>query len=446
MTIRYVRSGAAGSNNGTSWANAFTTMTTALAAGAAGDTYYVSEDHAESTAGAVTLVFNGTQSTPDNVICVNHAGSVPPVSADLRTTGQITTTGTNSITLGNGYAYIYGVKFNNSTGSSSATMFIGAGLSLPTGIRLENCQLNLLNTATGGRVSIGATNAAGVELIELINTTVSFGNVSQAVLIGSGVVIRGNANTFVQGATIPTSLFAQSGAAPVVLLEGLDLSNVPSGHNLVNGNANSGGRFVFANCKLAASVTISSVSPLSTACFVDLVNCDSAATGYRQERYTAAGTLSTETTNTRIGGANDSVQTISWKCITTANTSRANPLDLFAIDIWNAKTGQTVNVNLEVLNDGVTLQNTDIYAEAYYLGDSGDPGASRISSQPADPLAAGTNLTSSSATWTTTGLTTPIAQKITLSFTPLLAGYVRVYVRILRPSKTIWVDPAAYFS
>ena len=47
MAIYYVYSGAGGSNNGSSWANAFTTLTTAFATEVAGDTLYVAHDHAE---------------------------------------------------------------------------------------------------------------------------------------------------------------------------------------------------------------------------------------------------------------------------------------------------------------------------------------------------------------------------------------------------------------
>ena len=47
MAIYYVYSGAGGSNNGSSWANAFTTLTTAFVTEVAGDTLYVAHDHVE---------------------------------------------------------------------------------------------------------------------------------------------------------------------------------------------------------------------------------------------------------------------------------------------------------------------------------------------------------------------------------------------------------------
>ena len=64
MAIYYVWSGAGGSANGSSWANAFTTLTMAFATEVAGDTLYVAHDHAESTASCADadVVGHGRQS------------------------------------------------------------------------------------------------------------------------------------------------------------------------------------------------------------------------------------------------------------------------------------------------------------------------------------------------------------------------------------------------
>jgi len=89
MASYYIWSGATGSANGTSWANAYTTLTTAFSGKVAGDVFYVAQDHLEATAAAVTLTTAGTSANPSKVICVDRAGSVPPVSADRRTTAQV---------------------------------------------------------------------------------------------------------------------------------------------------------------------------------------------------------------------------------------------------------------------------------------------------------------------------------------------------------------------
>ena len=89
MANLYCWSGATGTASGAIWANAKTTLAAALVTEVAGDTIFVAHDHVETTAGALTLTSNGTLANPTKVICVNRAGSVPPVSGDRRDTAQI---------------------------------------------------------------------------------------------------------------------------------------------------------------------------------------------------------------------------------------------------------------------------------------------------------------------------------------------------------------------
>jgi hypothetical protein len=60
MANVYVYSGAAGAGTGADWTNAYTTLTAALAAKAAGDDFWVAHDHAETQASALTLTSPGT--------------------------------------------------------------------------------------------------------------------------------------------------------------------------------------------------------------------------------------------------------------------------------------------------------------------------------------------------------------------------------------------------
>jgi hypothetical protein len=48
--------------------------------------------------------------------------------------------------------------------------------------------------------------------------------------------------------------------------------------------------------------------------------------------------------------------------------------------------------------------------------------------------------TASTATWTTTGLTTPNTQKLEVTFTPQKKGLVQARVVLAKASKTIYVD------
>src|SRR5262245_7581706 len=123
MASYYVRSGASGANNGTSWTNAYTVLGTAMSGKAAGDTFYVSEDHAESVGSSQTYAL-GSVANPCRILCVNHSGSVPPVSADLRTTATITVTGSFNINL-NGIYLVHGITF---IASGSGNITFGGGV------------------------------------------------------------------------------------------------------------------------------------------------------------------------------------------------------------------------------------------------------------------------------------------------------------------------------
>jgi len=120
MANVYVRSLAGGAATGVDWANAYLTLDAAFAGGSAGDSFFVSEDHAQTQATTLTLTSPGTISNPCFIYCVNHAGTVPPVSADLRTTATISTTGVTA-QVHTGCAYYYGITFNCGTSGTAAS-------------------------------------------------------------------------------------------------------------------------------------------------------------------------------------------------------------------------------------------------------------------------------------------------------------------------------------
>jgi len=95
----YVWSGATGAGTGADWANAYVNLQTAFSGKTAGDVFYVAHDHVQTQASALALTSVGTEAAPSRVYCVDRAGSVPPVEADLRTTAQISTTVASAITL-----------------------------------------------------------------------------------------------------------------------------------------------------------------------------------------------------------------------------------------------------------------------------------------------------------------------------------------------------------
>lgn len=173
-----------------------------------------------------------------------------------------------------------------------------------------------------------------------------------------------------------------------------------------------------------------------------MYNCDSGDTNYRIWTEALAGSVVSETTIVRSGGASDGTTSLSWKMVSNANAEYPL-LQLESPEIvrWNETTGSSITVTVETITDNVTLTDDECWLEVQYLGTSGFPLGTFISDAKADVLATAANQTTSSETWTTTGLTTPVKQKLSVSFTPQEKGFIHAVVKLARASTTVYVCP-----
>lgn len=432
MANWYVYSGAAGTGTGVDWTNAMTTLSAALSAAAAGDDIYVAHDHAETGAVALTLSPPSSASATCRVMCVNRAGSVPPIAADLRTTGQITTTGASTIVI-SGSVYAYGLVFNAGTGTSAANFTPGnAGGNV---IELEACTINLLTTSANSQINVAGANNIKCRFR---NVVASFGNTGQGINpTGKFYWCNDPATAWVSG-TPPANLFSGvfSGSGETIL-EGLDLSGLSG----LCKQALSGGHIELWGCKIPAGWTVTPAMSALAADNIDFFGCASDGNPVNLRREHTAGVITTERTIVRNQGANDGLTSYSLKIVTTADARPTLPFRVFEIPVDNQVIGQAITRELHLLTDGVTLTNADIHAEVDYYGTSGSTQTSRLTTAPATPLTVGANLASSSVTWVTTGLTSPTKQKIALTFTPQVAGVYRIKLFVKKPSTTLWLDP-----
>jgi hypothetical protein len=424
MANVYVYSGAAGAGTGADWTNAYTTLAAACTAKAAGDTFFVAHDHAETQASAMTITSKGTETNPCRFYCVNRAGSVPPVSADLRTTATVTTTGNSNITM-NGTSYWSGMTFSCGTTAVSPNFFVNG-----TGNGFTNCKF--ATPATGGFSAIVLSAGGAVKTI-VENSTIAFGNTGHQLSV-SGILIWKNTSAAIQGATVPTSLFAST-ASGIIFLEGIDLSALGSGKSLVT----LPGKVLLKDCKLGASVSaVTGALTSDGGTYVRLIRTDSGDTNYRTESYDFFGTLTTETTVVRTGGATDGTTAISWKIVTTANSRWEYPFECLPISVWNETTGSAITVTIQgIWGGGAVPLNDEIWIDVEYLGTSGFPLASKATSTKADGLATGTNIAAGSGTWG--GSTTKFAMSATI--TPQEKGPLTIYVKAAKVSSTFYVDP-----
>lgn len=436
MTAYYVRSLAAGAGTGADWTNAYTTLTTAFSGKAAGDVFYVSEDHAESTAGAVTLSNPGTAASPCFIYCVDHTGTVPPVSADLRTTAQVITTANNILSTTSGISYWYGIIFSSGNGANSVNLAVGnANAAFQI---FDSCALRLGGTS-GGTLVLGRNGALNGRIV-LSNTTVQVAATGSVVLPGGSTTVWRNTTSAITGATLPTTLFSNT-ACGSTLIQGVDLSALGSGKTIVPAQSNSG-QYTFVDCKLGTSVTIAA-TPTSPLGFVDVVRADSGAVNYRDERYWYYGSQIVETGIVRTGGASDGVTPISWKLTATANSKWVFPFEAQLITIWNDRTTPITTLTIYgTTTGGGVPNNDDIWVEVEYLGSSLTPQGSFITTTKADNLAASvtTNNSADASTWGGGGAGNGF-KMVVPSFTPQMAGPFNIIVHVAAVSATYYVDP-----
>lgn len=389
MANYYVRSAAAGAGTGADWANAFTTLAAAFSGKAAGDVFFVADDHAETQASALALAAPGSTVNPCYIYCVDRAGSVPPVSADLRTTATISTTGTNSISF-SGFAvsvYYYGITFQSGTGAGATTFSIGAGHTT-----FKNCQFSKLSTGASQQ----AFNMFGQNTV-LDGTTLRFGAAGDRIRAG-GKTTWINTSAALVGAVVPTVLIDGTIAANTVFnMDCVDLSALGSGKTIVTAIA-SQALVTLKDCKLGASVVVAS-TPNDRLTQIVVSRSSSTGANYVEQLYAYEGTQVDETAIIRTGGASDGTTGKSRKITTTANAKWAFPFSTTPLAMWGDSTAAQTATLEGIWNAAALPNNDDIWLDLEYLSDAASGMGSFAAGTKADGLAAGTPLAASTQAW-----------------------------------------------
>lgn len=443
MTNIYVRStDGSDADNGTTWALAKAKLAGADAIDAAGDTIFVSQVHSETSAAAVSLTFAGTIASPTKLLCVNDAAE-PPTA--VSTGATIATTGASNLRI-SGSLYCQGLVFScGSAAANFASLWINfSGI----GIRqvYENCDFVQVDTHPSNVVMIGNQNGGEPTSTDLINCRFKLSNAAINYAIMGKLHINGG--SFISGTSTPSiGLFSmgQTSQACFALVENLDMTNLSSTVNLLTVGSTKSTKIIIRNCKLPASWTGS----LWTGSFsvptarAEMYNCDSGSTNYRLWIEDYAGSIKHETTIIKTGGASDGTTGLSWKMASNGNANESlGGLVSSEIVVWNDGTGSAISVTVDIVHDSVTaLTDAEVWLDVNYLGASGSPLGTNITDRRSTTLATAANQTTSAVTWTTTGLTNPNKQALSVTFTPQKKGWIQATVVLAKASKTIYVDP-----
>jgi len=427
---------------GTSWAAPFARLVAANSASwiAAGDTVFVSADHAETQTTSMTISGPGTVTNPVRVICVARPSSaIPPVAVDQTTGATVTTTTTGEITTSHSI-YVYGVGFSCGSGASgSLTLNLDSGQNFTM---LENCSLTLGSTTGTSRIITGtasASTSSGAVTI-LKNTNIVFGATTNSFLATHRLLWDGGTLS----GTAPTTLFLGAVTANIDV-RNVDLSTLAGSSTLVTlGTTAPGVTYNFTNCKLNAS--LSAVISGSVGSFqdggVDLVISDSSTNTSREEHYQYAGSVIADTTNYLTNGASDGTTHKSWKMVANSSAKYFHPLLAPDIFQWVGSTGShTFTLFLSTLTG--SLLDTEFGFDIEYMGSALTPKGTFDSSMAAI-TSSGTALSSDTQAWSgQSGIT---KMKVTKTVTLNRIGWVRITPRLVKASQTVWVDPLVVVS
>lgn len=437
-STRYLRStDGLDSDDASTWALAKATLAGASGIGSvdtAGDTIYISQVHAETASAVTTYTGAGTTSNPQKLICGNDAAE-PPTA--LATGAVITNTATSGVNNLNGSFYAYGIKWQ-----FAATLQPGGtGVNVDGFQFYENCTFDCTGAGSSGNIVTTQDNDAFK--ITFLNCSYKFANAANYIQISQSLEIKGG--SIVSGSATPNPLFKLPTDRTMLraTIDGMDLSNFASTLVLFSGSGVPAAKVVIRNCKLPASWTgtLTSAAPHIGQRF-EMRNCSSTGTNYAFWVEDYAGTIKHETTIIKTGGSTNGTTGFSMKMTSTANTTYpGNVLQSLDMEGWVDSTGSALTATIDIVHDSLTnLTDGEVWIEIEYMGSSSSPVATFLTDAKTDIMALAADQTTSSATWTTTGLTNPNKQKLNVTFTPQLKGPILARVMLAKASKTIYVD------
>lgn len=430
-------SGATGTGDGSSWANAYTTLQAVLTAqGVQPTRIFVASDHSELV--SANLTFPAVAAALYQLISCDRTSGFPPTVE--QSGASIGSTNSTNLTLQNSF-YSKGVFWragDNSAGTRNLAIDCSASNNL---VRIVGGGIDLKNTGAGSRVVFGTVATSRNTRFIFENAEIRFGSAGQGFNIQQAAIsIKDGA---LAGSAITEFIKAISSVAANVEVTGVDMSSAAASMNLVVSGSQGNGQIKFDKCKMPASWTgsVMATPPAQGALRVTAVNVDSASTNYRMQAVGFNGSMRQETTIVRTGGATDGATPVSWRMETGLQYYPLTSFESLPIEVWNATVGSPITVTAQVLTDGVTLTDADAWIEVGYFDQSGNPLGAIVSDEKPNQLAASADQASSSESWTTTGITTPIKQQLSVTFTPQKAGTIRAVVKLARSNTVMYVCP-----
>lgn len=433
MADYYVKAGAGNTNPFSSWAGAAAVISSISAIDAPGDRVFVSVSHTETVASS-SNAWAGTAAAPVLIASVLD-GAAPPSGVSAGAT--ITVTGTTF--AWSGFAYTKGLTFVFTSASSYSPMFNGSGASA---VQLfEDCNFFYTGVSSSSAIAFGTTAAGAGSETRLRNPWFRLASAGQFIQPGRSLQIQGGG--FAAGGASPNGVF-QLGAnnrPSILTVDGFDLSALAAAVNLVATIQEGSSFAVFRNIKLPPAWTGNLVTPgqMKPGTRVEMWNGDSAGTNYRLWIEAGQGSIKHSTAVYRSGATGGTPHSV----VMSTNANAAYPscaLEGPGFILGDAVVGSPTTLTVEVATDGVTLTDADCWLELMYMGSADSPLGAWASNIKVDLLAAAAPHPASAEAWVTAGLASPVRQKLSVTFTAQMAGYVVGRVCLAKPSTTVYVD------
>lgn len=417
---------------------------------AAGDTGYVGNHHAETQATSITVAMPGTLASPNLIICVDDTNVTPS-----ETTGAVANATAGSAFTLSGHGTVVGLEVNIGSGSSNnVNMNIATG---NTKIRLKNCRLIILSTGNSCRFAVGPTGTVAPAHVLFDNVSIR-GNAAGQGFDLCNVILDWNGGAFITGGTgISTSLFRVAEASTgktgcIVKANGLDMVLAPTAIVLIGACLGST-EFHLSNWKMPSgwTGTLFATTP-GVGVKATMYNCDAGDTNYRYWYHDYTGEIKSDIGNVMTSGMSDGVTSIGLRINSSANCKwPTHVLRSPTFAIRNSAITASKTATVHFIHDtavapgqgtGTSSAFTDaeVYLEGEYLGTTNFPLSLFVSDSPANLLATPADQATSSATWTTANITTPVKQQTSITFTPQEIGYVSGTICCGIASKTFYVN------
>jgi hypothetical protein len=401
----------------------------------AGDVVKMASTHSETTAGwAFSFPTTGV---PIRILSVAFNGSgTGGLSAGATLSGG---TGT-AVKVDEGLSYWHGVTLTaSSANAGTADMQIAIG-SFNAFHVFHNCAFSLPSTNVNAEYNIGRNNTNSDKAkIWFVNCSFSRANVAQAWEINGVDILFQNITL---SGTAPTNLFRCGPQHASARIVASDLSGVAWTNILNTNSADSKADIVLSQCKLPSGTALITGTIGLGAETVTLNDCDAGDNHYTYIKEDYSGTVSMS--NSIYVDASNGTDNLSFKMVSTANSSWPFPLTSPQITTWNSGTS-AVTTSIPIVYDNATnLTDAQIWQETMAKVTSGSTkGTWNIGDRSADILAAGTDQAADTSTWTGTGgFTNENKDKLVSgSFTPAEVGPIVSVVKLAKASTTVYVSP-----